>query len=202
MVFTSFRLPVSESRIELYQIESGERRVLIENAIFARYLTSRHLAFVRDGTLFVAPFDHERLEVTGPPVSVLDGAVASPYNGNSQYAVSDTGTLVHLPASVLGPARTVVWIDRDGREEIFFWNDGRLFAVPVSTRPAVTVGEPVGLFASNHFANWSNRGYDVSSDGQRVVLARTPETSMPREARVVFNWFTEIERLAGPGGAR
>jgi serine/threonine protein kinase len=395
VIFTSFRLPLSESRIELYLIENGERRVLIENGIFARHLASGHLAFVREGTLFVVPFDQKRLEVTGAPVAVLDEMFASPYDGNSQYAVSDTGTLVHIPTSLLEPARSVVWIDRDGREEtvlpadrrystpalspdgsrlaltvddgnadlwvydlnrgimtrltssprsefspawypdnrqlgfmldmpifdiysvpadgsgeqtpvressvdnylesissdgrwmairevrpdtqgdilvvaldgetdarmirdspfderfasfspdgryityesddtgrievyvqpvhdpgarlqvsreggtyplwgkngeIFFWHQDHLLAVPVQTRPSMSIGEPVRLFSTNHYVSWTNRGYDVTADGQRFVLARIPEASMPREVRVVFNWFTELERLVGPGG--
>jgi len=47
-----------------------------------------------------------------------------------------------------------------------------------------------------------SREYDVSVDGQRVLLTRTPKEKMPREAEIVLNWFPELERLAGPGGAR
>ena len=84
--------------------------------------------------------------------------------------------------------------------EIFFWYEDHLLAVPVQTRPSISIGEPVRLFSTNHYVSWTNRGYDVTADGQRFVLARIPEASMPREVRVVFNWFTELERLVGPGG--
>ena len=37
-------------------------------------------------------------------------------------------------------------------------------------------------------------------DGQRIILTRTPDVSRPREVRVVLNWVSELERMAGPGG--
>jgi hypothetical protein len=84
--------------------------------------------------------------------------------------------------------------------ELFFWNGGQIFATPVTTDPELRVGEPVALFSSGLHANWTTRGYDVTSDGRRVVLARTPESAMPREIRVVFNWLEEVERRTGRGG--
>ena len=44
--------------------------------------------------------------------------------------------------------------------------------------------------------------YDGADDGRRVLFARVPEASQPREVQIVLNWFSELERLAGPGGAR
>jgi hypothetical protein len=47
-----------------------------------------------------------------------------------------------------------------------------------------------------------SREYDVSADGQRALIVRTADASKPREAKIVLNWFTELERLAGPGGGQ
>jgi len=397
VVFTSFRLPLSESRVELYDVATRERRLLVSNAVFGRYVATGHLLFVREGVILAAPFDPQKLELTGPAAPVVEDAFVAPFIGNSQFAVSDTGTLVHAPASLLQPPREVVWVDRQGREEIlleadrrysapslspdgrsvaitvedgnpdiwvyqldrkvlnrltfsprsehtpiwypdgrriafvldappfhlysvpadgstepavvlespidsfaeavspdgrwmvvrqlsseegydlgllevgagqdvrplrntsfrerfatvspdgryvayesdesgrgeiyiqsfpepgvrtqvtrdgggapvwaanselFYWNGDRFFAVPVGTTPELTIGEPEALFTVSRYSTNSSREYDVTADGRRIIIAKIPEASEPREVQVVLNWFTELERLAGPGGAR
>ncbi|MCJ7753410.1 MAG: protein kinase, partial [Thermoanaerobaculales bacterium] len=397
VVFTSFRLPLSESRIELLDLATGERRLLVENGVFGRYVDSGHLLFVREKVVLAAPFDPQKLELTGSPVPVLEDAFVAPYEGNSQFSVSDTGTLIHAPASLLEPPREVVWVDREGSEEIlleadrrysapslspdgrsialtvddgnpdiwvyqldrqvlnrltfsprsehtptwypdgrriafvldappfhvyavpadgsgepmpilespidsyaeaisadgrwmvvrqlssdedlnlglleidggqevrplrktrfeekfatlspderfvayesdesgrseiyiqsfpepgvrtqvtrdggqapvwagnselFYWQGDRLFAVAVRTTPALTIGEPEALFTVSRYTTTTSREYDVSADGRKILMVKVPEASKPREVQIVLNWFTELERLAGPGGAR
>ena len=70
------------------------------------------------------------------------------------------------------------------------------------TAPELVVGEPEALFEARRYTTDLCREYDVSGDGRRVIITRTPEGSRPREAQVVLNWFSELERLAGPGGTR
>ena len=396
VVFTSFRLPLSESRVELFDMATGERRLLVENAVFGRFVASGHLLFVRESVVLAAPFDPRMLELTGPPVPVLEDAFVAPFEGNSQFAVSDTGTLIHAPASLLLPPREIVWIDRQGREEIlleadrrystprlapdgrslavtvddgdpdiwvyrldrkvlnrltfsprsehtpiwypdgrriafvldappfhlyavpadgstepsallesaidsyaeaispdgrfvvvrqssdgdfnlrllelgggpevrplretrfterfatlspdgryvayesdesgrrevhiqsfpdpgvrfqvtpnggqaplwagnselFFWNGDRLFAVPVRTTPELTIGEPEALFTARRFTTNQSQAYDVTADGRRILMVKIPEASKPREVQIVLNWFSELERMAGPGGVQ
>jgi serine/threonine-protein kinase len=78
-----------------------------------------------EGVVLAAPFDPRNLNLVGPPVPVLKDAFVAPYEGNSQFSVSNTGVLVHAPASILRPPREVVWIDRQGREEILLEADRR-----------------------------------------------------------------------------
>jgi serine/threonine-protein kinase len=96
LVFTSFRLPLAESRVELFNVATGERRLLVENAVFGRYVGSGHLLFVREGVVHAAPFDRKTLELAGLPVPVLEDAFVAIFEGNSQFDVSDTGTLIHI----------------------------------------------------------------------------------------------------------
>ena len=49
-------------------------------------------------TLFAAPFDLERLELTGPAVPALQGAAVNLPVGAAEIAVSDAGTIAYLPA--------------------------------------------------------------------------------------------------------
>jgi len=80
--------------------------------VFARYAASGHIVFVQDdGTLLVAPFDQDRLAVTGTPVAVIENVPVGRY-GAVPLAMSRTGTLVYRRAQ-----RTIdrlVWVDRDG----------------------------------------------------------------------------------------
>jgi Tol biopolymer transport system component len=103
----------------LLSLETGERKVVLENARQARYLPTGHLIYEqsRTGNLMVVPFDLAALEVTGDSVPVVQG-VRQTRNGNVDYAISDNGTLVYSPSpSSGGLNRTLVWVDRKGQEE-------------------------------------------------------------------------------------
>ena len=86
--------------------------------------------------------------------------------------------------------------------ELFYWVGDRCFAVTVATTPGLDFGEPEALFASQRFTTDESQEYDVTADGRRILMVKIPEASKPREVQVVLNWFPELERLAGPGGAR
>jgi hypothetical protein len=86
--------------------------------------------------------------------------------------------------------------------ELFFWRGRELVAVGVQTAPQLEVGDPQVLFETEGHISSVSPEYEVTSDGLKFILTRTPDVSRPREIRVVLNWFTELERLAGPGGAR
>ena len=59
----------------LLSLETGEQKVLLENARQARYLSTGHLVYEqsRTGNLMVVPFDLAALEVTGDSVLVVQG---------------------------------------------------------------------------------------------------------------------------------
>jgi serine/threonine-protein kinase len=73
--------------------------------------------YVAAGALHAVPFDVDSLEVRGKPVPVLDGLVTKA-NGAADFAISSDGTLVYRTGAVFGTGgRTLVWVDRQGREE-------------------------------------------------------------------------------------
>ena len=106
--------------LEAQSIASGERALVLRGGESARYASSGHLVYVRDGSLFAVPFDPDRLEVTGTSALVVEGVASSRSLG--QYSVSRSGSLAYLPGTAsalfgwLSPT-TLVWVDRDGREE-------------------------------------------------------------------------------------
>jgi len=83
----------------LLSLETGERKVVLENARQARYLSTGHLVYEQSGTgnLLVVPFDLAALEVTGDSMSVVQGVRR--FGNPVDYAISDNGTLVYVPST-------------------------------------------------------------------------------------------------------
>lgn len=89
-------------------LPAGERKVVQRGGSFGRYVPSGlasptrdgresgHLVYVHEGTLFAAPFDLDRLDVTGQPVPALEGVTTGAI-GAAQFVLSNTGSLVYLP---------------------------------------------------------------------------------------------------------
>ena len=117
LLFTSHRATMAESRVEALSLASGERHVVVENAIEARYLRGGYLAFVRDETLTVAPFDAQALRLTGPALPARHQVAVGYGNCHAEYALSGNGTLALIPRSVMPARREVVRLDRAGRAE-------------------------------------------------------------------------------------
>jgi serine/threonine-protein kinase len=100
----------------------GERKLLLENALDARYIGNNILVFARQAKLFAVRFDPSSLSVSGTPIQVLDGVTQALYGqagvtwtGAAQYAVGQDGTLVYGPGSIEPPLlSSLVWFDRDG----------------------------------------------------------------------------------------
>jgi len=57
-----------EASIDVQSLETGTRKTLQRGAYFGHYLPSGHLIYMRQGVLFAAPLDLDRLELYGTPV--------------------------------------------------------------------------------------------------------------------------------------
>jgi len=135
------------------------------------------------------PFDKNKLEVTGGRVSVVEGVYLSDFL--LQYAVSDSGTLAYIPGIGRGSvaARTLVWVDRNGKEDPLGAqpNAYRFPKIsPDGTRVALTVGAGrnadiwiFDLYRKNLSRLTSEKGDDSSPiwspDGKRIVFASQHE---------------------------
>jgi serine/threonine-protein kinase len=92
---------------------TGEHRVLA-TGMGPFYTATGHLVFFsEEGGLLAAPFDEDRLEITGSIISLTDG-VASRV-GNVDVAISESGTLIYGAGNV--GAESIVWVDRTGNWE-------------------------------------------------------------------------------------
>ena len=161
----------TNNQIAVLDLRSGEQRTLVTGTS-GRYAASGHLVYVLAGTLMAVSFDLDRLEVTSDPVPMLEG-VALKGNGAASFAMSQTGSLVYITGTVAETTvRTVVWVDREGREQALPLPD-RLYSAPRlspdGTRLAVVIAEDDGTDGL-----WV---YDVgSAAGQRLTQAQTLTT--------------------------
>ncbi|MFQ5616168.1 MAG: protein kinase, partial [Anaerolineales bacterium] len=104
----------SETRISVLSLQTGEWRTLVERGTSPHYVPTGHLIYAGAGALLAAPFDLERLQVTGSPVRILDGLMTL---RGAEFSVSEDGTLVYVPGAGTWPERTLVWVDRQGRAQ-------------------------------------------------------------------------------------
>ncbi len=110
----------------------GKRRsVLVEGASSPRFSPTGHLLFVREATLFAAPFDLQRLALTGEPFPAVEGLEVSVYGHyrRAQYDLSAEGTLAYLVDSLANRTGHMVWVDRQGRAEAVM-RDAAAYVVP------------------------------------------------------------------------
>ena len=111
-----------DSEVRVLSLDGGDDRVLVEHATFPRYASSGHLIYVADGVLWAAAFDPKEFVLVGTPVPIVDGVmIKGPRQtglGAANVGVADNGTLVYRAVGPEGSGTsTLVWVDRDGREE-------------------------------------------------------------------------------------
>src|SRR5256885_1167670 len=103
--------------IAVADIPSGKHRVIVDDAMYARYTTSGHLLYVTTNkTLMVVPFDQNSMKVTGEPTVLTAGMRLGLVGGSADLAVSATGTLVYATGAGQGK-QELVWVTRDGRAQ-------------------------------------------------------------------------------------
>jgi serine/threonine-protein kinase len=105
------------ANILVQPLPRGPRKILHRGGYYPRYVQSGHLVFIREGTLFAAPFDARQLQLLGPPVPVVSGVRSDVYTGPALFAVSDGGTLVLAPGQARRLDSTIQWMGADGRKE-------------------------------------------------------------------------------------
>ena len=142
ILFTAGQPGPGPLRVEVRSLADGTARTLMEGAGSARYLASGHLAWVARQTLFVAPFDLQRLELTGPAVPVVEDIAPGMYAG-ADFDVSRTGTLV-FRRKPGGRASTLHWMGPSGKVAPLLAAPAEYFLPSVSpdgSRLAFSLGE-------------------------------------------------------------
>jgi len=100
--------------LRVLDLRTGEQKLLVNEATNGWYLPTGHLIWARrDGTVLAAPFDLDRLELTGTGVPVLD-RVAGIF-GSVQLAWSPSGVLVYATGDGRSTESIVVRVGLDGK---------------------------------------------------------------------------------------
>ena len=180
-------------------LRTGERKRVVEGGSDARYLSTGHLVYALGGTLFAAPFDLQRRELTRPAVPVLEGVrrAAAGSTGHAHFSVSDTGSLIYLtgPAGSSTQQFDIARVDRkgsidllqlspgpyeyprvspDGKRIVFGTDDGRVAAVWVHSLTGTTSMRRLTFGGANRFPIWSadseRVAYQSDREGDRAIF--------------------------------
>ena len=112
-------------RVAVMELATRKWRVLLEDAADARYVATGRLAFLRQGTLMVVPFDPTSLVLTEQPLpaeaniaQALNTGDAGYETAAGQFSISASSLMVYAAGGIL-PDRngSLVWVDRQGKAE-------------------------------------------------------------------------------------
>jgi Tol biopolymer transport system component/tRNA A-37 threonylcarbamoyl transferase component Bud32 len=137
-------------RIHVLDLETGTQRLLLDDAAQAWYLPNGTLLYVRrDGVAMAAPFDLDRLEITGEAIPVLEGVAVRSQTGFAGLAWSPSGTMVYLRSAGPSGDNLVVRVNREGTitplDTTWSGAFNGLALAPDGRRLAVGVGQGSGI---------------------------------------------------------
>ena len=177
-----------KAKVVVQAIDSVERKTLVAGGSDGRYLSTGHLVYALEGTLFAVPFDVRRLEPTGDAFPILEGVrrgTSPEVNpGVAQFSVAGNGTLIYVPGPVSRSAeRTLARLDPksglellklagghyeaprvspDGKRLAFGTEDGKEASVWIYDLSGTSAMRKLTMAGRNRFPLWS-------ADGERVV---------------------------------
>jgi Tol biopolymer transport system component/predicted Ser/Thr protein kinase len=188
VLFTVAKAPNAwdKAQIAVQVLKTGARKTLIDGGSAARYLPTGHIVYAVSGSLFAAPFDLRRLEVTAGPAPVVEGVMRGSLTGMAHFNFSDNGSLIYIP----GPASTgsgqvsLALVDRkggveplklppaaygyprvsrDGKRVAYGIDDGKEVAVWIYDVSGANAPRRLTFQGANRYPIWS-------PDGERVAF--------------------------------
>jgi serine/threonine-protein kinase len=192
---TRKNLDPTDFDLAAYNLKTRERHILTKG-ILARYVEPGYLIFLRsDGAVLAAPFDQDKLALTGPAVPILEGVMTKAF-GAADLAISASGALAYVPglASSAGGVAELVYVDRQGgitpltpsvtfnpsaNRALSLSPDGTRIALDVvgAASPDIWVKQlPSGPLSRLTFDGLSSNRPSWSADGQSVLYLMTPDS--------------------------
>ena len=165
--------------VEAAPLDTGVPKILVENAYFGRYLPGGYLSYVSQGTVFVVPFDAQKLKITGTTIPVLQAVDSDITNGSAQLSFADNGTAVYLSGGGVNHNLNVVLLDRKGNASVLmddrqdaatprFSPDGKRFAFQSGS--SIWVHDLVRGTTSAIITGTTGANFPVwTPDGQRLT---------------------------------
>ena len=161
--------------VVVQSLDSEERKPLFTGTA-PRYVPTGHVVYTANNVLFAVPFDIELMDVTGGPVALLEGVQGAP----SQYALSDSGSLVYVPGNAGSVDTVLALVDRNGAIETLNVPPQRYVSPrlsPDGTRLAVEStdeGESV-IFVYDLSGSTTMRRLTQTSEGNNGFPVWTPD---------------------------
>ncbi len=81
--------------------------------VYARYAGGQLFVITSDGKLISIPFNPKKLELSGPPVALIEGIGVRNGGFNVDIALAGNGTLAYTTGGTLG-SRRAIWLSREG----------------------------------------------------------------------------------------
>ena len=136
--------------IAVGDIETRKHRILLPG-MSAIYSRSGHLLYVTEnGTLMAAPFDQNKMEISGEAFAVANqvrlGAI-----GSSDIAVTQNGSLLYVTGGALNGFE-LAWVSRDGKAQPVDTTWRGNFSFPALSPDGARVA--VSLFDGSHSDIW------------------------------------------------
>ncbi len=165
------------------------------------YAASGHLLFgTPDGRLMAAPFDVERVALTGAAVPMAEGLFNEAAHGHLIYSVSEDGTLVYL-AGEGGSGYEFVWVTRSGQAtpvhpgvHVRSADQLQVEALAGRGETRVGTGEPVLVLDDERpYAQGS-----WSPDGEWLVLRAMATSAMGLGLRDILAFRPGVDSAAAP----
>jgi serine/threonine-protein kinase len=171
-----------EATIAVHRFDTGESREVIRGGSFPVYSPTGHLLYARGGAILAAPFDLERLEVTGSSTPVLTDVVTYPSTGAAQFAITKTGVLAAMRGGVTRDSAMIIRVNREGKVTPLPFAPAAYLTLSMSptsdaisldidnANASVWVGD-IGTAAVRRLTmSWSNNGGGWTPDGKRIVF--------------------------------
>jgi serine/threonine-protein kinase len=117
VLFTAHTNSVSydDASIMAQPLAGGPSKLILRGGFAPRYVSSGHLLYLHNNTLFAVPFDLNRLEVMGTAVPAIERVANTVGSAGAQFSVSSNGTLAYLPDRGFSNAVPIEWIDAQGK---------------------------------------------------------------------------------------
>jgi hypothetical protein len=116
LLFTEWHA-FDDMRIAVLDLDTGDQHVIIDRGTGARYVPTGHIVYGWAGDLWAVPFDLDSLEVTAPPVRVVENVLMERTRGVAHFAISNGGTLAFLPGGLVGAGTQLAWAGPAGAIE-------------------------------------------------------------------------------------
>jgi Tol biopolymer transport system component len=175
--------------IWIQSLKTGERQKLLDGGSYAHYASGGYLVYSRENSVLAAPFDSDKLKVTGPSQPI---AVDLALDDGPQFALSPLGWLVYLAGDVGKGKDSLVWVDGSGRAKPAFQAPGNILDCRVSPddrRLVATVRSDQG------FSVWA---YEVLRDVlTRLTFERSFNAAWSPDGTYVF--YTRHMSESEPG---